>query len=89
MMIIHSKRIQRESQTAALLNKLVPDKINKLEGSWALSASVITALLRGILKLLFVLSSDVWQLLQQRGQPAASGHGRVTDNRNDNKQLTA
>ena len=49
-MMIHSKRIQRESHTAALLNRLVPDNMNKLEGKLALSASVITALLRGILR---------------------------------------
>ena len=48
-MIIHSKRIQRDSHTAALLTKFVPDKMNKLEGNSALSASVITALFRGIL----------------------------------------
>ena len=48
-MIIHSKRIQRDSHTAALLIKFVPDKMNKLEGNSALSASVITALFRGIL----------------------------------------
>ena len=47
-MMIHSKRIHLDSQTAALLNKLDPDKMNKLEGNSALSASVITALFRGI-----------------------------------------
>ena len=46
--MIHSKRIHLDSQTAALLNKLDPDKMNKLEGNSALSASVITALFRGI-----------------------------------------
>ena len=48
-MMIHSKTIHLESQTAALLNGLAPESRNKLEGNSALSASVITARLRGIL----------------------------------------
>ena len=47
-MIIHSKTIHLTSQTAALLKQFVPDRMNKLEGKSALSASVITALFRGI-----------------------------------------
>lgn len=42
-MIIHSKTIQRTNQTAALLKGFVPDKMKRLEGNSALSASVITA----------------------------------------------
>ena len=52
-MIIHSKTIHRTSQTAALLKGFVPESRNKLEGSSALSASVITARFRGIFAITF------------------------------------